>query len=195
VFLEHGGLDESYKEPSIEDIELGFRLVSASRKIAMDPGIQCKHLKAWTFWKLLKTDVFLRGVPWTRLILRTGALPDDLNLRRGQRAAAVLSAILISLSLLIPAQAATGAVLVPWRLAMPAIAASLAGILLINRAFYRFLAVRKGWGFSFFAVPMHVLYYLYSSTSFALGLGIHALDQAEAPASQQNLSRRNPVVL
>lgn len=187
VFLEHGGLDESYDEPSIEDIEFGVRMLSASRKIVMDSRVQCTHLKAWTFWKMIRTDVFLRGIPWTQLILRTGSCPNDLNLRWGQRIAAVFSAVLIFLSLLLLAEAISGVILMPFTHAGLGIAASLAAILLINHAFYRFLVFRKGWRFSFSAIPMHILYYFYSAISFTLGLGIYALRHASAPTTQRNL--------
>ena len=35
---------------------------------------------------MLWTDIFDRGIPWTRLILRNGSMPNDLNLRASQRA-------------------------------------------------------------------------------------------------------------
>ena len=97
VYLEHGGLDESYKKPSIEDIEFGFRMMKAGRKLALDPQVRCKHLKVWTLWNLVRTDVFQRGIPWTELILRTRFLPDDLNLRWSQRLSALLAGLLVLL--------------------------------------------------------------------------------------------------
>jgi GT2 family glycosyltransferase len=96
VFLAHGGFLESYAKPSIEDVEFGTRLVRAGRRIVLDPSIQVKHLKRWTFRGLLKTEIFQRAVPWTELILREGRLPNDLNLAGSQRlsAAAALLGVL-----------------------------------------------------------------------------------------------------
>jgi glycosyltransferase involved in cell wall biosynthesis len=83
VFLEFSGFDESFR--AIEDIELGFRLVQAGRKIALDRQLLARHLKRWTFWNLIKTDILSRGMPWTELILRDRRMPRDLNLQLSQR--------------------------------------------------------------------------------------------------------------
>ena len=80
LFLEHAGFDESYERPAVEDIELGYRLRKAGRKVLLDKGLQVKHLKRWTFWGLVKTDILDRGIPWTELILRDRRMPNDLNL-------------------------------------------------------------------------------------------------------------------
>ena len=91
VFLAHSGFDESYKRPAIEDIELGFRMSAANRKMELDKDLRVKHLKRWTFWKLLRTDVMDRGIPWTELILRDRSMPNDLNLQISQRVSVALA--------------------------------------------------------------------------------------------------------
>ena len=55
VYWELGGLDESYRKPSVEDIEFGFRMMHAGRRLALDPSVQGKHLKVWTCWSLVRT--------------------------------------------------------------------------------------------------------------------------------------------
>ena len=165
VYLELGGLDEAYSRPSIEDIEFGYRMRASGRKLTLDPSIQCKHLKSWTLWSLVRTDVMLRGVPWTELILRTRVLPDDLNLRWNQRASVILSA-------LAPLLAAFG----NWP-AASASAVCLLTLAWINRAFYAFLVLRKGVLFAVSAVPLHILYFLYSGLSVMLGVASHLLRQ------------------
>ena len=57
VFLEHSGFSERYLRPAIEDIELGYRLHSAGRRMILDREVQVKHLKHWTFWNVVKTDI------------------------------------------------------------------------------------------------------------------------------------------
>ncbi|MCP5118112.1 MAG: glycosyltransferase, partial [bacterium] len=99
VFHEFGGFDESYVRPSIEDIELGYRLHEADRKLALDRRIQVKHLKRWTFWGLVKTDIFSRGIPWTELILRDRHMPNDLNVQLSQRVSVALVFLLSGMSL------------------------------------------------------------------------------------------------
>ncbi|MCC6862444.1 MAG: glycosyltransferase [Bryobacterales bacterium] len=90
VFLEHSGFDESYRRPAIEDIELGYRLIRAGKKLMLDRNLLVKHLKRWTFWNLIKTDIKDRGVPWTELILRDKAMPNDLNLQISARISVAL---------------------------------------------------------------------------------------------------------
>ncbi len=98
VFLAHGGFDESYRRPCIEDIELGYRLRRERRKLILDADVRVKHLKHWSFGALIKTDILDRGAPWTELILRDKRLPDDLNLRWTQRISVALVFLLIGLA-------------------------------------------------------------------------------------------------
>jgi glycosyltransferase involved in cell wall biosynthesis len=98
LFLEHAGFSEQFGRPAIEDIELGYRLIRAGRKITLDRAIQVTHLKRWTFWNLVKTDILDRGIPWTELILRDHFMPNDLNLHLSQRVSVVLVLILVALS-------------------------------------------------------------------------------------------------
>ncbi len=95
VFLQHSGFDESYSRPAVEDIELGYRLRSAGRKVVLDKDLLVTHLKRWTFWGLLKTDILDRGIPWTELILRDRCMPNDLNLELSQRVSVALSFMLL----------------------------------------------------------------------------------------------------
>ena len=99
IFLEHGGFDESYERPAIEDIELGTRLFQAGEKMILDRDIQVTHLKKWTFWGLIKADVFDRGIPWTELILRDRQMPNDLNLQLSQRVSVALAFVLTGMAL------------------------------------------------------------------------------------------------
>ena len=94
VFLEMGGFSPAYGRPSIEDIELGTRLYAAGHRIRLEKTMFGKHMKNWTFWNLIKTDIFHRGVPWMGLVLREKQAPNDLNLGLGSRIAAILASVL-----------------------------------------------------------------------------------------------------
>lgn len=98
VFLEHSGFSESYGRPAVEDIELGYRLKAAGRKLLLDPDIQVKHLKRWTFWGLIRSDILDRGIPWTELILRERSMPNDLNLELSQRVSVALAIFVFGLA-------------------------------------------------------------------------------------------------
>ncbi len=95
VFLACGGFNESYARPSIEDIELGVRLYEQGYHIELDPTIQVQHLKRWAFWDVVRTDILRRGMPWTELILRTGRMPVDLNLRIHDRLSVLAATLAI----------------------------------------------------------------------------------------------------
>ncbi|MGE3277341.1 MAG: glycosyltransferase family 2 protein [Vicinamibacterales bacterium] len=160
VFLAAGGFDGAYGRPSIEDIELGARLSAAGHRIRLDKDLHGKHLKRWTLAGMIRADVFDRARPWSRLILRGGRVPRDLNLQPSHR----LSAVLVWLSVML----AVGALaLPPFRLALGAAAAGALGIVAaLNVDFYRFLATRRGVAFAAAAFPLHAMYYAYASAVF-----------------------------
>jgi len=113
VFEAHGGFDPGlYDRPSIEDIELGARLVRAGHRIAVKKEILVTHIKTWTLWAMVRTDLFDRGIPWTRLILRERSLPDDLNVSLAQRASVALAGLILVAFLV-------GAWSWPWLLVLP----------------------------------------------------------------------------
>ncbi len=95
VFERYSGFSEDYRRPAIEDIELGYRLTADGRRILLDKQLRVKHLKAWSFWRLLKTDIFDRGIPWTELILRDANMPNDLNVQISQRISVALVYVML----------------------------------------------------------------------------------------------------
>lgn len=98
VFEAQRGFDESFTRPAIEDIELGYRLKSQGRRILLDHDLRVKHLKKWTFWGLVKSDVLDRGIPWTELILRDRRMPNDLNLQLSQRVSVALVFLMMAMA-------------------------------------------------------------------------------------------------
>jgi GT2 family glycosyltransferase len=66
VFEAVGGFDEAYEHPSVEDIELGYRIRAAGRRIRLLKDLQCKHLKRWGAVSLLEADVLYRAIPGPR---------------------------------------------------------------------------------------------------------------------------------
>jgi glycosyltransferase involved in cell wall biosynthesis len=90
-FFDVDGFDERYRKPSIEDIELGYRMSDRGARILLDPEICVTHTKHWTVSSSIATDIFYRGIPWMALLLERRRMPDDLNLRRRHRIATVLT--------------------------------------------------------------------------------------------------------
>ncbi len=163
AFLATGGFPEAYGRPAIEDIELGCLLIKAGYKLKLDRKALVCHHKAWSFWQMLRTDIFDRAIPWTRLILRERKMPDDLNLRRSQ----LLNALLALLLLVLLPTLASGPVFLVVFLIVWALYVSQ------NARFYTFLVRNQGMWFALRAIPIHWLYFIYSCAGFALGLAGH----------------------
>jgi GT2 family glycosyltransferase len=157
VFDRVGGFDERrFSRPSIEDIELGYRLRQAGYRILLDKGLQGTHLKRWTLHSMIRTDIICRAIPWSRLIQQTKNMPADLNLKVGQRASfilAVLACVFLVLS----------GVHVEW---LGASAAAILGVVALNRNLYAFFLRQRGLVFAAACVPLHLLYYLYSGLTY-----------------------------
>ena len=94
VFFALGGFNENYRDSSIEDIELGYRLSRSGHAIRLCKTLQVKHLKRWDVLSLLKADILRRALPWTQLILQSGHFPNDLNIRWASRSSIVLLCLL-----------------------------------------------------------------------------------------------------
>jgi glycosyltransferase involved in cell wall biosynthesis len=159
VFLALDGFDvERYPRPAIEDIELGYRMRTKGHRILLDKQLQGKHLKRWTLRSMLHADIFCRAVPWSKLILESDSMLNDLNLQTTDR----ISAGLLGMSLL----------MLPFSVIKPQllllIGAMLAMIPILNHKLYRYFFRRKGLAFAILAFPLHLLYYLYSAVTFVL---------------------------
>ena len=169
AFVKCGGFDDRCDRPAIEDIELGSRLKAKGSRILLDASVQVQHLKEWTFASMLKTDIFDRGIPWTRVILRAGSMPDDLNVRWSQRLSVALASLLMAGLYVGSFKTAIGCVL---------------GIIGLNWPFYAFLAAVRGLPFACRAVPLHVLFHIYSAVAFLLGACMHLVSLIRPSASE-----------
>jgi glycosyltransferase involved in cell wall biosynthesis len=171
VFLEMGGFDTRYGRPCIEDIELGVRLRRAGRIIRLNKRIQVTHLKRWTLWSLLKSDLCDRGIPWAELILRERTLPSDLNLKPSHRLSAALAGGLVGMLGISIGAGVVGATGFYFKTGLLTALALLLGIVCLNMRFYAFFVRQRGLIFAVRVVPLHLLYYVYSVAAFAIGVG------------------------
>jgi len=158
VFEAAEGFDETYRWASIEDIELGLRLRRAGYPLVLCPEIQATHRKRWNLLQVIHTDVFRRAIPWTRLLLSQGSVPNDLNLRIENRVSAVAAWTLLLLLGL-------GAENLPL---LAAAVFPIALLLACNWALYRLFHQRRGFLFSLGAIGLHWLHYLYTSATFLI---------------------------
>jgi len=159
IFFEMGGFDETYLKPSIEDIELGYRLIQSGYQIRLLKSIQVKHLKHWNVIQLLRSDVLDRAIPWTEVILRDRKFINDLNTGIKSRIS-----VLLVYGFLVSLMAAIG-----WLDAL--FMAGVMGLLLmlINFPIYRFFKRKHGLFFTLKAILWHWFYYCYCGIGFTLG--------------------------
>lgn len=167
VFLSLGGFNEkAYRAPSIEDIDLGYRLKRAGHRIRLVKQLQVKHLKRWNLGKTLKADVLYRAVPWTALILKERRILNDLNVSLFERTNLVFTYfILLGLA---------GGIANLWFTALSIYSGSV--LAWRNRPFYAMIFHIHGFVFLIKGILFHWFYYLYCGVGFFLGLCISYAD-------------------
>lgn len=182
-FLALNGFDvQRYRRPAIEDIDLGYRLKKCGGQIRLAKQVQVKHLKAWSLVSLLKSDIFDRGIPWTRLILRDKVFRSDLNLQTHNRIS-VVAVYGLLLSLLV-------SVVQPQTLVI--VAGLILLLLWLNFDLYRFFYRKRGFWFTLRVIPMHWLYYSYNAMAFGAGTLLHwheNLKSESVPSSESLVER------
>ncbi len=181
TFRQLDGFSTTYTRPSIEDIELGNRLARAGGHILLVQDLQVKHLKRWTLRSLLSTDIRDRALPWAELLARQGKLPSDLNLQISHRVSALLCWLLLAGVL------ASFFASILWL----GVGVMVAALLALNFELYRFLFQKRGAWFTARALPLHWLYYLYSSAAFAYVVLKNARPHRRAPRAQTFISDSN----
>ncbi len=159
AFRAVGGFDcERFAVPSIEDIELGARLCAAGHRILLAKEIQAKHLKKWKAISVLRTDIFCRALPWSKLILTGHGLVNDMNLKTADRISAVLCALSIAV--------------IPFLYWNPILillfAFFLLTIVFLNWKIFHFFVKKKGLLFALASFPWQFLYFFYSGATFVL---------------------------
>jgi len=174
AFLEVGGFDERrFPNPSIEDIELGMRLVAGGASILLEPRIQGKHLKKWTLVEMIRTDFAVRGVPWVGLLLRNRQAPLHLNLGwRHRLSAACAVTLLAGVGSRRPRTAAVGVL----------------GLLALNHRFYRLVLRKQGAVGASLALPLHAVHHVAGASAVPVGAGKYLLERLRA---HKGAGRRN----
>lgn len=161
VFESVGGFDERLR--MMEDIDLGYRMHHAGHRTVLRADIQLTHLKRYSILGLVRSEIFGRAIPWTRIMLNRKVFRADLNLRENNIAS--VAVVWLALACLLVS---------PW---WPALLAAAAGLLLamvaLNASFVRFVAKRRGALFALRTAAMLALFYLYSGLGAGLGVLTH----------------------
>jgi GT2 family glycosyltransferase len=164
VFEQVGGFDERFVRPSIEDVDLGYRIRAAGGRILLDPTIQGQHLKRWTLGRAVAVDIRDRGIPWTQLLHRYEGVHDDLNLTIAYRACVVIAYVLAMSLALTPR----------WPRLFEAVLLAALALYLLDRSYYQFFVRRRGWVYAVAWFPVHVLHHLCNGLSFTVGTLLYA---------------------
>lgn len=154
-----GGFDERFRRPSIEDIDLGYRLTAAGFRLRVDVAARGTHLRGWTFRSSLITDVRDRGVPWMQALLKYGALANDLNVSHSGRLSVVCAYATV---------AGAGAAFI-WAPAMAVSIVALAGFAVIHRAMLRWFTMHRSRGFALRVLAAQVPHHLCNGVSLVAG--------------------------
>jgi glycosyltransferase involved in cell wall biosynthesis len=174
AFLAVGGFDEHrYPHPSIEDIELGMRLHRHGGRILLDPMIQGKHLKSWSFAAMARTDLLRRGVPWLRLLLEQREGSTALNLGWRQRIGTGGSVLLLAALARRNFRLVTGV---------------FALLLALDRPFYTLLFRRRGGRLAAAGIPLLLAHRLISVAAVPVafvGHLLHSHSSQDRPAAQE----------
>ncbi|HXJ34472.1 MAG TPA: glycosyltransferase family 2 protein [Candidatus Eisenbacteria bacterium] len=160
AFVAAGGFDERGAINAIEDVDLGYRLRASGFRLRLDRDMLCTHHKRWTLASMVRADVISRAVPWSRLVLRTGVAPPDLNLAGSQRWSVALAGVLVAT---LP--------LLAWPAARFVAAAAGLGVVALNGRFYGFLQRARGTAFAVACVPLHLLHFACGGFGFLWAWG------------------------
>lgn len=156
VFDSLGGFDEQNFGRGCEDIELGYRLRAKGYSIAMDKALQGKHLKHWSLISMIRTDLLIRAIPWTHLLIRYKHFPSDFSLGLSQRVSVATAWLFL--------------IVAPFIIVKPQYPfAVLISFIGVNWPFFKFLAKNGGWLLSAVCLPLHLLYNFNAGLGFLIG--------------------------
>ncbi len=159
IFFALNGFDETQR--ALEDIEFGYRLHRAGHSIHLCKELQFTHLKTYTFAGLVRSDVYHRAIPWTRLMLERRIFRNDLNTRANNVASVTLAFVILLAPL--------WAWFAPYGFYLAGAAALL--FLILNFDFLTFVTRERGVRFGLKTVAMSWFFYLYSGIGLVIGLG------------------------
>jgi glycosyltransferase involved in cell wall biosynthesis len=184
AFFAVRGFDPKYR--FMEDVELGCRLYRAGHRIWLNKELQVTHLKHYTFTGLIRSDMIGRAIPWTRIMLDSRLIRNDLNTRAHNVVSVPLSFLLLA-PLVIPR-------LLPVP-GLPLCVTAAAGFVALNRGFLAFTWRERGFLFLMGAILMCWFGYLYSGVGALLGSIGYVRDslRREVPAKPQLAAPDDPV--
>ena len=162
VFNDTGAFDTTFFKGlnTINDIEFGYRLKQRGFKVINAKDVQVKHWKRLSFWEWIWSDIFDRGAPWVKIMLKYHDFEPTLNFS-GKNIFCVLCVWVLVLSLFLA--------FVNFGFFAVALAA-LVSIVFIQGTLIRYLYTRRGLQFSLCSISLLLIYYFNCGLSIILGL-------------------------
>ncbi len=183
VFISAGGYCDRYERPSIEDIELGYRLTAEGRRIVLCKDLQVTHAKRWTFRSMIQTDLLNRALPWSRLMIESRRFVNDLNTDHRARIKVALTAALLLLTCLCMYPMGTAFTI-----------ATAAVLFVTDLSLWRFFVGARGWVFALATVPLQWMHYLICGVGFATAILSPGAPGHAAGRSSNTATSINPAV-
>jgi len=166
MFEKLGGFDETLNYFPIEDIAFGYKILKHGGKIYLNKQLQIKHLKHYSFFSLIKSDLVYRAIPWTKILLKERLFKRDLNLKTNN-ILSVVAAFIVLLALLSIKISIYFWVIVVF---------FVISFLLLNYTFYKFIFREKGLSFTLCSILMHYFFYLISGIGLLAGISFYVRD-------------------
>ena len=148
AFQRVGGFNPKYA--GIPDVAFGLDLCDAGFRIHLDRDLLCTHLKKWTLARMVLTDVFMRALPWSLLILERRKITNDLNTSPTNRIGVLLASAAVAFG--------AAAAFVPALATLMAL--SLFGNVLANMSVLTEFRKERGLIFALGVMPLHFLHQL-----------------------------------
>ncbi len=181
AFEDIEGFDVSLQ--ACEDIEFGFALTRRGYTVRLLKSMRAEHLKRYSLRKLLKSDLFGRAIPWTRLVAAGRSELGKLNTRPGGKRSVAFTGI--SWLALASLWAFPG-------FAIAVIALSWSGVFLLNRELLGFIGHRRGWLFAAGSALALLAHFSVAGLGFILGHLAARYPSERTPAPQYAWAERPP---
>ncbi|MBI1355168.1 MAG: glycosyltransferase [Acidobacteria bacterium] len=158
AFEDLGGFDVALTY--CEDVELGYALTQRGYRVRLLESMQVEHLKRYTLSRLLRSDLFGRAIPWTRLARANRAELGKLNTRPGGKRSVACTGM---------AWMTLAGWLVEPEIFAPAFALCSGGALTFNRKFLAFVLRLRGWAFAAGSALTLLAHFSVAGLGFVLG--------------------------
>lgn len=166
AFDEVRGFD--VKLQALEDVEFGYELSRRGYTIKLVKNMRAEHLKRYSLLRLIKSDLFARAIPWTRLVLSGRSELGKLNTgKRGKRSVSLTGLTLTAT----PIEPLAGAVF-------------FLAVCALNAPLLRFIGERRGLAFAAASSLTLFMHFMICGAGFVIGNVASRYPRERTPAPE-----------